>query len=360
MRRLRVRDMRSFSISYSLARHATLQAAIDSLGLVQADPIRAPARAQDLILRQRVEGYRAGDIESRYPRLDVEEDLLYAYGYVSRAVHGVVHPRSYGGALSDFDAAVLDTVRGLGPTHPNTLAEHFGSRRVVNSWGGYSRATKQSLERLHYLGFLRVARRENGTRVYEAADRPAETLPPTERLSQLALAIARVLAPVPLKTLQAIVARMRRWFAGGVDHRLAVRRLFETDELASGPLDDVVYAWPAGSAVSEEPPQRVRFLAPFDPVVFDRTRFEHLWGWSYRFEAYTPPARRLRGYYAMPMLWRDQFVGWANASWQGDVLDVKLGFCNGRPRDRRFRTEADAEAGRLEAFLAVGGPGDRA
>ena len=35
----------------------------------------------------------------------------------------------------------------------------------------------------------------------------------------------------------------------------------------------------------------VRFLAPFDPVVWDRYRFEHLWGWAYRFEAYTPPAK---------------------------------------------------------------------
>ena len=47
--------------------------AIAKLGFVQADPIRSPARAQDLILRHRVTGYRAGDLERRYPRLDVEQ-----------------------------------------------------------------------------------------------------------------------------------------------------------------------------------------------------------------------------------------------------------------------------------------------
>ena len=36
----------------------------------------------------------------------------------------------------------------------------------------------------------------------------------------------------------------------------------------------------------------VRLLAPFDPVVWDRDRFERLWGWAYRFEAYTPAAKR--------------------------------------------------------------------
>ncbi len=61
------------------------------------------------------------------------------------------------------------------------------------------------------------------------------------------------------------------------------------------------------------PPRRVRFLAPFDPVVWDRRRFEHLWGWPYRFEAYTPSAKRIRGYYAMPLLWCDRVIGWANA-----------------------------------------------
>jgi len=45
----------------------------------------------------------------------------------------------------------------------------------------------------------------------------------------------------------------------------------------------------------------VRSLAPFDPLVLDRRRFEHLWGWAYRFEAYTPLVQRRFGYYAMPV-----------------------------------------------------------
>jgi uncharacterized protein YcaQ len=63
------------------ARHAT---AIQRLGFVQADPIRAPARAQDLTLRHRVAGYRAGDLERRYPRLAIEEDFFVNYGFLPR------------------------------------------------------------------------------------------------------------------------------------------------------------------------------------------------------------------------------------------------------------------------------------
>ncbi len=71
----------------------TLPKAIKRLGFVQADPIRAPARAQDLTLRHRVVDYRAGDLERRYPRLAVEEDFFVNYGFVPREIHALMHPR---------------------------------------------------------------------------------------------------------------------------------------------------------------------------------------------------------------------------------------------------------------------------
>ena len=60
---------------------------------MQADPIRAPARAQDLTLRHRVAGYRAGDLERRYPRLAIEEDCLVNYGFLPRRHLALMHPR---------------------------------------------------------------------------------------------------------------------------------------------------------------------------------------------------------------------------------------------------------------------------
>ncbi len=64
-------DLRRHAIARSLFKPVTLPAAIRRLGFVQADPMRAPARAQDLILFQRVRGYRAGDLERRYERLGI-------------------------------------------------------------------------------------------------------------------------------------------------------------------------------------------------------------------------------------------------------------------------------------------------
>src|SRR3954452_3364108 len=85
--------LRSFAVTRTMFGPATLAQALDRFGFVQADPIRAPARAQDLILRHRVEGYRAGDLERLYSTLDVEEDFFINYGFLSRTVQRLMHPR---------------------------------------------------------------------------------------------------------------------------------------------------------------------------------------------------------------------------------------------------------------------------
>src|SRR5882757_4389258 len=90
---LTVRDLRRRAIATSLFAPTTLGRAMTTLGFVQADPIRAPARAQDLILRHRVANYRAGDLERRFTRLGLEEDFLYAYGFMPRDTARLLHPR---------------------------------------------------------------------------------------------------------------------------------------------------------------------------------------------------------------------------------------------------------------------------
>jgi uncharacterized protein YcaQ len=113
--------------------------------------------------------------------------------------------------------------------------------------------------------------------------------------------------------------------------------------------------WPTdedpGSVAANE---QVRLLTPFDPVVWDRNRFELLWGWVYRFEAYTPAAKRLRGYYALPLLWRDRVIGWGNLSMKAGQLECEFGYVNSRaPRDSIFCRELEAEVERMKFFLRL-------
>src|SRR5882762_6128229 len=63
---------------------------------------------------------------------------------------------------------LLDFVRERGAVHPREVDEHFSHGTVRNYWGGSSNATTQLLDAMHYQGLLRVARRENGIRIYTA------------------------------------------------------------------------------------------------------------------------------------------------------------------------------------------------
>jgi hypothetical protein len=97
-------------------------------------------------------------------------------------------------------------------------------------------------------------------------------------------------------------------------------------------------------------------LTPFDPVVWDRQRFELFWGWQYRFEAYTPVAKRKLGYYALPLLWGEEVIGWANLSGVAGSPASSFGYVAGRaPRGPAYRKALEAELERMRVFLAPRG-----
>src|SRR6185437_7292831 len=142
-------DLRRFAIGRSLFAPTTLERALTRFGYVQADPIRAPARAQDLILRHRATGYRAGDLERLYPTLDVEEDFFLSYGFVTKSIESLMHPRSIFGVPVSPGVALprarraqaerlLEFVRERGCVDPREVAVHVSPRSVRNYWGGAS------------------------------------------------------------------------------------------------------------------------------------------------------------------------------------------------------------------------------
>ncbi len=165
--RITLDHLRRYAVARSLFKPTTLKRAIDKLGFVQADPIRAPARAQDLTLRHRVAGYRAGDLERRYPKLPLEEDFFVNYGYLPRAHHELMHPRTartvWTAARAAQAAAVLAFVRERGVVHPREVDAHFAHGKVTNWFGGSSNASTQLLDVMHYRGLAarRAARRRH-------------------------------------------------------------------------------------------------------------------------------------------------------------------------------------------------------
>ena len=351
-------QLRRYAVGRTLFRPTTLPRAIEKLGFVQADPIRQPARAQDLILRHRVSGYRAGELERRYARLPIEEDAFINYGYLPRATAALMHPREarrqWDEATSAKAEAVLEFVRDRGTVHPREVEDHFQHGRVMNWFGGSSNATTQLLDGLHYRGMLRVVSRASGTRTYALADRPVSPLDPDEALAQLLDVAIRLYAPVPRRTLRQLGSLLGYGAPQWRDRRLEGLLLAE-ERHASATVDGVQWFWPA----DEDPTARwapkplVRLLAPFDPLVWDRYRFELFWGWEYKFEAYTPAPQRIRGYYSLPLLWRDKVVGWANLAVRGGELVADIGYADGTPLDAAYSSALEVELDAMRQFLGL-------
>lgn len=326
---------------------------------MQADPIRSPARAQDLTLRHRVADYRAGDLERKYAALDVEEDVFVNYGFVTRAVSRLMQPRAMSGLFSRSQqkrvGPIVEFIRAQGAAHPREVEREFAHGRVTNYWGGTSNATTHLLDLMHYNGLLRIVRREAGIRVYGVREPAPAKLDKAEcarRLDALVDIAVNKYAPLPAASLSFLVSRLRyaapqwrREIAGAL--KRARQRLTHTK------ADGIEWYWPADEALAATNAlDSARLLAPFDPIVWDRRRFEMLWGWPYRFEAYTPVKQRKFGYYALPLLWRERVIGWGNLSLVNGALHADIGYVSGRrPRDKDFTRALEAELDRIRKFL---------
>ncbi len=353
-------DLRRHAVARSLFAPTTLPRAIQKLGFVQADPIRQPARAQDLTLRHRVKGYRAGDLEARYPKLDIAEDYFVNHGFLPTATQALMHPRQarleWPASTRKQAQSILSFIQERGTVHPREVDAQFAHGKTTNWFGGSSNASTQLLDGMHYRGLIRIAGRASGVRLYEVAPAWAPCQDEHAHLDALVDVIVQLYAPLPERSLGELISRL----AGGTPqwrHHRATTLARTKKRLPNATVDGVRWHWPAGENPASKRhafDDELRLLAPFDPIVWDRRRFELLWGWAYRFEAYTPAAKRVRGYYAMPMLWRGEVLGWGNVSVEASRLNVTVGLSGHRATKRPpVMAALKPEMARLKDFLLL-------
>ncbi len=356
--RVSIKALRAHAVRRSLFARTNLAAAINALGFVQLDPIRAPARAVDLILRQRVAAYRSGDLDLAYADLPLAEDYIHVYGVLPSRTQLLLHPRAPGSWHVEREhprlaARIVAHIRANGVTHPRDLHGALGKVTIGNGWGGASAATTRMLEALQYQGKLRVARREAGIRLYDLAHPRPRARAVGARASHLLALLLRLYAPLSESGLRRFARMMSDFALPAEACATALERMLASRTLRRVTADGRMFLLPGDEAVAMEAEERVALLAPFDPVVWDRPRFEQFWGWEYRFEAYAPEPKRRFGYYALPMLWRDDVVGWANAAKVGDTLHVTTGFAKPRPRSPDFRRALEAEVAALATSVGA-------
>jgi uncharacterized protein YcaQ len=297
-------------------------AALTHLGYVQIDPLNVCGRMHDLILRNRVAGYREGALLEfiHHPDRPGFEHYLpgagvlaafprAAWPYLAPHMHQRrIHARGYAGKLSPAEERlaqhILAEIAARGPLMSDEIAD---DGRATTAWGTNGRATKTVLEKLFVHGRVLLAARRNFRRVY---DLPERVLPAA------VLAAAEPSAPDAARWLVLARLRQRRLVALKKTELPLVEDCVQPVRIDGGPplycLREDVSRWDELSTLNLPLPTSAaasRLLAPLDPLIYDRRLTQRLWDFDYTWEVYTPAHKRTRGYYALPVLAGDQLVG---------------------------------------------------
>ncbi|MEY4490175.1 MAG: hypothetical protein RIQ79_2683 [Verrucomicrobiota bacterium] len=350
--------------------HGSVAAALAHHGYVQIDPINVCGRMHDLILRSRVAGYREGDLmrflhgadEDEKPhgpeiRTAFEHHLpstgilvaleAEAWPHLHQAMRERARRTSaWSGKLTAREAElakrILAALSERGPLGSDAVEDE---RRAGRSVWGAATLVKATLQKLFFHGRVLIARREGGRRLYDLPERvlPAAVLARAgskpedsarwEALLKLRQRRLTALKRGELAAVADLVRPVRIEGAAGLVYCL------RTDESA---LESAAEATGATS--------RPRLLAPLDPLIYDRGLTRKLWDFEYTWEVYTPPEKRRRGYYALPLLSGAELAGHVDpkADRKGGRLSVV-----GREARRGHADPAKAATAELAVFLGL-------
>lgn len=348
-------------------------AVIGHLGYLQIDPINVCGRMHDLIARNRVLDYREGELmrhlhggdvmlpperrvafEHHFPSDGASAGILAAFPltawpYLLSAMRGrSSRSGAWSGRLTpnqrDLARRILSEIAERGPLSSDDLSDPRRSRSV---WGAAT-IVKATMQKLFFHGQLLIAKRSRSNRRFY--DLPERVLPGSVRAIE---------EPAPDET--------ARW---AVMMKLRQRRLVYLKRKELPLVEDVVQplivegcqtlyclrndvrlldVLSRDSAPKAGEPA-VRLLAPLDPLIYDRNLTTRLWNFDYTWEAYTPPAKRVRGYYAMPVLVGTRIVGHVDPKLNRETRKIRL---NSRRIKRGYSvTEAVRQ---LRTFLRLPG-----
>lgn len=312
-------------------------------GCIQFDPVDVCGKNAELTLQSRVKGFRKKMLQDLLyrDRLLVDysdkelsiwpsEDWPYFSGYRERSkAHGV----SFAG-IPELEKEAIDFIRKNGPVSSDTLPIEgtifwHSSMHWSGHWHKESQAARSVLEQLYTDGVLLIQHKSGSRKYYDLAEKylPAELLnapnPCPDDTSFLKWRVRRRIGAVGLLWNR----RSDAWL--GITMNSDQRNAAFTELEAAGQIfpvhvegireplyilsDDVPLLDDVLRNDADEK-ARLEFLAPLDPMLWDRKLIEAIWSYRYSWEIYTPAPKRKYGYYVLPMLYGAELIGRIDAA----------------------------------------------
>ena len=311
---------------------------IRQAGCIQYDPVDVCGKNAELTLQSRVKGFRKQMLDDLLyrDRLLVDysdkelsiwpaEDWPYFSGYRERSME---HGKCFAG-IPELEQTALSYIREHGPVSSDTLPISgtifwHSSMHWSGHWEKESQAARSVLEQLYTDGILLIHHKSGSRKFYDLAEKylSANLLnapnPCEDEASLIRWRILRRIGAVGLLWNRASTA----WLGIGMstEQRNAAFYQLEKDEIILPvQVEDLrfpLYMLTADLPMMEtvirgqaDTKARFEFLAPLDPMLWDRNLIESLWGFSYSWEIYTPVSKRKYGYYVLPILYGDRLIG---------------------------------------------------
>ena len=345
----------------------------DTIGLLQVDSVNVLARSEELPVFARLGPHDRLLVR----RMDDDGELFEYWAHEASLMLSTMEPlfrpkkqsalmggdsKVWGGLRNlhikgpELTTSVYDEIVARGPVAPSELTANRGKKR--EHWGWNWDDAKLGVENLFWTGRIACrGRASNFERQYDLPERclPAEVLEmptPTAEEAQLDL-LRRSARAHGIGTVKCLADYFRQSTSLV---RPLIHVLIESGELISVTVD----GWTASAYLWHEAaiPRRLSaraLLSPFDPVVWERTRAEQLFGFRYRIEIYVPKEKRMHGYYVLPFLLGDSLVARVDlkADRQARALRVQSSWAEVGIDEREVAAELAEELSLMAGWLGL-------
>lgn len=355
---------------------------IRQAGCIQYDPVDVCGKNAELTLQSRVRGFTRKmlsellykdrllvDYIDKELSIWASEDWPFFSAYRDKSkMHGAGFP-----GIPELEEQAIEYIRMNGPVSSDTLPIQgkvfwHSSMHWSGNWHGTSPAARSVLEQLYTDGVLLIHHKSGSRKFYDLADRyfSRDLLdgknPCPDEMSFREWRIKRRVGAVGLlwnRRSDAFLgidmnteqrdAAFEKLKAKGLIQKAAVEGIrfpvyFLTEDL---PLVDAVLT------DNIDLTHRLEFLAPLDPMLWDRKLIETIWDYHYSWEIYTPAEKRKFGYYVLPMLYGEKLMGRieAAADRKQETLVIKnIWYEPGIRQTKKLNAAIDAAIGRLAKF----------